>query len=124
MEANTPTLRADINQLETVRRFAARLVTGLRHVPYEERLRQLNLLSLKCTRLRPDLILTFKIFKGRVDLSPSNFFLRPSRVGLRGRTYGLLQGSSTKERYFFCTCGEILEQSTCTSSHVSLSVLI
>ncbi len=43
MAVNAPTLRADINQLERVQRLAARLVRGLRHVPYEVRLRQLNL---------------------------------------------------------------------------------
>ncbi len=43
MEANAPTLRADINQLERVQRLATRLMGGLRHLPYEERLRQLNL---------------------------------------------------------------------------------
>ncbi len=42
MEANAPTLRADINQLERVQRLATRLVRGLRLVPYEEKLRQLN----------------------------------------------------------------------------------
>ncbi len=35
MEANVPTLRADINQLERAQRLATRLVRGLRHVPYE-----------------------------------------------------------------------------------------
>ncbi len=84
-----PTLRADISQLERVQRLAARLVRGLRHVPYEERLRQLNLFSLEHRRLRADLILAFKFFKGEVDLSPCELFLRPPRAGLRGHTYRL-----------------------------------
>ncbi len=69
MEANAPTLRAGINQLERVQPLATRLVRGLRHVPYEERLRQLNLFSRERRRLRADLILAFKIFKGEVDLN-------------------------------------------------------
>ncbi len=77
MEA--PTLRADIHQ-----RHATRLVRVLCHVPYEERLRQLNLFSLERRRLRADLILAFKSFNGEEDLSPSEFFLRPPRAGLRG----------------------------------------
>ncbi len=68
------------------------LSRGLRHVPYEERLHHLNLFSLESRRLRADLILAFKIFKGEVDLSPSDFFLRPPRARLRGNTYRLLHG--------------------------------
>ncbi len=71
MEANAPTLRADINHLGKVNHLATRLVRGIRHVPYEERLHQLNLFSLKRRRLRADLILAFRIFKGEVDLNPS-----------------------------------------------------
>ncbi len=62
---------------------------GLRHVPYEERLRQLNLFSLERRRLQADLMLAFKVFKGEVDRNPSEFFLRQPRAGLR-----LLQGPS------------------------------
>ncbi len=92
MEANAPSLKANINHFERVQRLATRLVRGLRHVPYEERLRQLNIFSLECRRLRADLILAFKLFKGKVGLNPSEFFLRPPRAGLRGHTYRLLQG--------------------------------
>ncbi len=98
MEANAPTLRADINQHEWVQRVATRLVRGLRHVPYEERLRQLNLFSLERRRLRAHLILAFQILKGEVDLNPSEFFLPLPRAGLRGHTYRLLQGPSRLRR--------------------------
>ncbi len=92
MEANAPKLRADINQLERVQRLATRLVAGLHPVLYEEKLRQLNLFSLESRRSRADLIVAFKIFKDEIDLSPSDFFLRPHRARLRGHIYGLLQG--------------------------------
>ncbi len=98
MEANAPTLRADINQLERNQRLATRLVRGLRYEPYKGNLRQLNLFSLERRCLRADLILAFKIFKGEVDLNPSEFFLRPNRAGLRGHTYRLLQGPSRLRR--------------------------
>ncbi len=98
MESNAPTLRADINQLERVQRLATRLVRGLRHAPYEERLRQLTLFSLERRRLRAELILDFRIFKGEVGLSPSDFLPRPSRAGLRGHAYRLLQGQSRLRR--------------------------
>ncbi len=87
IEANAPTARAEINQLEREQRLATRLVRGLRLVPYEERPRQLSLFSLEHRRLRANLILVFKIFEVEVDLNPSELFLRPPRAGLRGQTY-------------------------------------
>ncbi len=44
------------------------------------------------------LILAFKIFKGEVDLSPSDYFFRPPRTGLRGHTYKDLQGPNRLRR--------------------------
>ncbi len=94
-----PTQRADINQLERVQRLATRLVRDLRHVPYEERLRQRNLFLLERRRLRADPILAFKIFKGEIGLNSSDFFLRPPRARLRGHTSRLLQGPSRLRRW-------------------------
>ncbi len=120
-EATIPTLRADINQLEKVQRLATRLVRGLRHMPYEERLRQLNLFSLKCRRLRADLILAFKIFKGEVDLNPAEFFLRPPRAGLRGHTYRLLQGPSRLRRRSGVFAVRIVKYWNSLSAHLVLA---
>ncbi len=102
---------------------AIRLVGGLRHVPYEDRLRQLNLLSLTRWLLRSDLIVAFNIFKGEVDLNPSDFYLCPTRAGLRGHTYRSLQGPSLFG-CLFGSCREILEQIGGTSSRVTLSVCL
>ncbi len=68
MEANAPTLRADINQLERIQRLATRLVRSLRHVPYEERVRKLNLFSLE---RRADLILE-KLILTRLNSSSAH----------------------------------------------------
>ncbi len=118
MEANAPALRADINQLERVQRLATRLVRGLRHVPYEERLRQFNLFSLQRRHLRADLTLAFNIFKGEVDLQPSEFFLRRdtrAHIPITART----KPSSTQERCHLSSGCEILEQTSDTSSNTS-----
>ncbi len=116
MEANALTLRADIHQLERVQRLATWLVRGLRRVPYEERLRQLNLFSLERRRLQAALILAFTIFKGEVDLNPSEFFFRPPRAGLRGHIYRLLQGPSCLRRRSGAFSFRMLEQTSSTSS--------
>jgi hypothetical protein len=80
----SPWTQADILALERVQRRAVKMVSGLQSNLYEDRLKELNLLSLEDRRTQFDLIQTFKIIRGFDDVKADTWFdlvgPDPSRV--------------------------------------------
>ncbi len=72
--------------------------TGMRYLPYEERLQRLGLHSLQRRRLRDELITAFKIFNGLLDIEPNLFFFPPAGRGLKGHPFKVLQGTRHHRR--------------------------
>lgn len=72
----SPYLQRDIDILERAQRRATKIVPALRNLPYEERLRRLNLTTLEEERVRGDMIETFKLFTGKEDINPEKFFTK------------------------------------------------
>ena len=64
--------------IERVQRRATKLLRECKNMTYLERLKYLQLHSLKGRRFRGDLIETFKIFNGFTDLEVDKFFMQPA----------------------------------------------
>ena len=64
IQAWSPQAIGDCFKLKQFQRMVTRKVPELRHLPYDERLRQLKLFSLQRRRIRGDLISVFRIVKG------------------------------------------------------------
>ena len=69
-----PTYMGDLKLVEGVQRRATKLIPHLYNVPYEDRLKELNLPSMEYRRKRGDMIQCFKIMNGLVRMEVNDLF--------------------------------------------------
>jgi hypothetical protein len=83
-----PMLKRQEIVIENVQRRATKLIPGFKEMSYEERLRKLNLPTLKYRRIRGDMIEMFKIMTHKYDERVSNFIeMHQSDQTTRGHQY-------------------------------------
>ena len=86
----SPHLQADIELIERVQMRATKLIRRIKNLPYEIRLQELQLPTLKFRRIRGDMIEMYKIVSGTYDSSAS---ITPvySNTQARGHQFKLFQ---------------------------------
>ncbi|PKU48274.1 hypothetical protein llap_1376 [Limosa lapponica baueri] len=89
----SPQHRKDMDLLERVQRRAMKMIRGLEHLSYEDRLRELELFSLKNRRLRGDLIAAFQYLKGAYKKDGEGLFIRECSDRTRSNGFKLKEAS-------------------------------
>ena len=89
VQAWRPHLQKDINLLENVQKRLLKML-GVNKKYYYEKITEYNITTLETRRLRGDMITVFKIFKGMLDVNPTEYFT-VSRGNLRGHSHKLFK---------------------------------
>ena len=98
-----PLLKRQSIAVEKVQRRATKLLRECKNLSYEQRLKYLNLHSLKGRRVRGDLIETYKIFNNKVDVQIDEVFSLSTNKVTRNPNGKIFNEycQTNKRKYFF-----------------------
>ncbi|KAK4810170.1 hypothetical protein QYF61_010482 [Mycteria americana] len=88
-----PQHKKDMDLLEQVQRRAMKMIRGLEHLSYEDRLRELGLFSLQKRRLQEDLVADFQYLKGDYKKAGEGLFTRACSDRTRVNGFKLKEGA-------------------------------
>jgi len=88
----SPQHKKDMELLERVQRRATKIIQGLEHLSYEERLRDLGLFRVEKTRLWGDHIAAFQYLKGAYRKERESIFSKACCDRTRGNDFELREG--------------------------------
>ncbi|PKU43203.1 hypothetical protein llap_6491 [Limosa lapponica baueri] len=88
----SPQHKKDMDLLERVQRRAMKMIRGLEHIFYEDRLRDLGLFSLEKRRLWGDLVVAFQYLKGAYRKDGDGLFTRACSGRMRHSGFKLEEG--------------------------------
>ena len=103
MQAVGQYMKKNLNTLERIQseRRASKIVKGMKHLSYEERLKRLKLIKIKDRTKRGDLIETYKIMTRKLKVDPNQFFKKDLATRTRGNHLKLLKPRSNIRSKFF-----------------------
>ena len=84
-----PILIRDMSEIEKVQKRATKLVTGLEDLPYENRLKTLNITTLEYRRNRNDMLQVYRLINGLDNTDLNLFFQLDTSRRTRGHSYKL-----------------------------------